>query len=124
MILMTPNADKLNVSLERQAMRLDRIRSLLERRVHWNEWPDEDRDVLVLAVFPPRGNSFEFAKSRTLLRHLFRGNDPDFDIDSVGPVSEVEADRVRADLPGLVPLGCGAYLLDQFAHLKLRQMKP
>lgn len=105
---------KAEIALEKQGESLHRIVSLIDGRIDWQDWLPEDRRVLASALFPESASSFEIMKSENLARHLFRGDVPDIRqmsvVDHVG-----EADRVRADLAGLVRLGAGRYLSAQIA---------
>lgn len=90
--------------LDLQARMLGSVITLIETRVPWNEWPRDERSVLAGALRCDDKNNFEDAKARNLAWHLFRGDAPDFDVERVPELCDVE-DRIRADLAGLVRLG-------------------
>jgi len=105
--------------LDDQAEMLSAIRTLIEDRVAFTEWSAWEQAALIAALRPPEGASeFEVIKARNLARHLFR-DDIDqtvaFDPECMRPDL---ADRVRADLSGLVKLGSGTYLKQDVAMLQ------
>ena len=105
--------------LDEQAEMLSAIRNLIEDRVAFTEWSAWEQAALITALRPPEGASeFEAMKARNLARHLFR-DDIDqtvtFDPECVRPDL---ADRVRADLSGLVRLGSGRYLKQDVVALQ------
>lgn len=83
----------------------------IDARVPVSEWPQAARDAFLGAIAEDqRGNERERAKARDLRQHLFRGRP--------GPAPRPEfarlttAERVRADLIGLVKPGAGTYLTE------------
>ena len=80
-----------------------------------NTWPSSAVAVLGKAMWPEHGNQQERDKARRLRRHLFVDLEP-----PVFPATDLVpgrwSDRVRADLPDLVPFAIGLNLLrdDQF----------
>lgn len=100
-------------ALREQGESLHRIVSLIEDRVDWEAWPEADRETFATALCPEGVTAFEVMKARSLARHLFRAEAPDLRHAAV-PDPVGLADRIRADLSGLVPLGAGRFLLEQF----------
>ena len=73
-------------------------------------WAPHEREALLAACFShPQGDGIERRKAENLAWHLFRrsGFQPVQPVGDGGFLSE----RIRADLPGLVRLGAGRYLL-------------
>lgn len=82
---------------------------LLAGGVRFSAWPAETLDLLRAAV-TEGDNAAEAAKARALARHLFRAHPH-----SLGTLLQCDlpparrrlAERLRADLAGLAPLGAG-----------------
>ncbi|MNU37252.1 hypothetical protein D3C71_259050 [compost metagenome] len=100
--------------LDEQAEMLSSIRSLIEDKIPFAGWAASEQAAFTAALQPPEEMSqFEEMKARNLARHLFRQ-----DIENRLPLSEEFdrfdlADRIRADLAGLVRLGAGRHLRDE-----------
>ena len=91
--------------LDEQAIVLSSVRMLIEDRVPLGEWPAE-------------ASSFEHMKARNLAKHLFRRDVPAQNrLQIYGDRPEL-ADRVRADLAGLVRLGAGRYLVAELVEVE------
>ena len=88
------------------------IVQLLQQRVPFQSWPPAQLDALRAALFED-SNRVEAGKARVLARHLFRSTPPPWPPRPVGDLSVEErclAERIRANLAGLVPLGAGCLL--------------
>lgn len=88
---------------------LEECLRLLNERVPLTDWPETSCQALLGALWDHGdGRSIEDQKARDLRWHLFRGRP------SPAPRPEfarlTTAERVRADLMGLVKLGAGTYL--------------
>lgn len=100
--------------LDEQAEMLSSIRSLIEDKIPFGRWAASEQAAFMAALQPPEEMSqFEEMKARNLARHLFRQ-----DIENRVPLPEEFdrfdlADRIRADLAGLVRLGAGRHLRDE-----------
>lgn len=100
--------------LDDQAEMLSSVRSLIEDKIPFAEWAASERAAFTAALQPPEEMSqFEKMKARNLARHLFRQ-----DIENRLPLAEEFdrfdlADRIRADLAGLVRLGSGRHLREE-----------
>lgn len=119
--------DDVERSLLRQADQLESVVTNILGRVPWDEWSGEDRQSLVQALNPHGRSAFEQAKARNLARHLFRGDTPVFRSEDTEQetANDPSAERLRADLPGLLPLGSGRYLLGQLtARTQIPEPRP
>lgn len=86
---------------------------LLATATLWVEWPERLRRAL-RAALTAAGEGVEAHKARWLRRHLFRDADPGWPSlppASLSPLERRIAERLRADLPGQTPLGCGSRAL-------------
>ena len=83
---------------------------LLTRARTLGDWPAEAAGALAGALWPDHGNSHEFEKARRLRRHLFVDLPPP-SFPRGEPVPGQWSDRIRADLPDLVPFATGLGLL-------------
>ena len=86
---------------------------LLAAATPWAEWPERLRRAL-RAALTYAGEGVEAHKARWLHRHLFRDADPGWPPLPPSALSPLEcriAERLRADLPGQMPLGCGSRVL-------------
>lgn len=86
---------------------------LLAMATPWVEWPERLRRAL-RAALTDAGEGVEAHKARWLRRHLFRDADPGWPplpAASLSPLERRVAERLRADLPGQTPLGCGSRAL-------------
>jgi hypothetical protein len=95
--------------LDEQAEILSSVRTLIEERVPFDEWDPVERNSLLLALAPTDGNSFETMKASALSRHLFR-TDIEVSSEAADGVRPDLAERIRADLAGLVRLGAGRHI--------------
>lgn len=89
---------------------LEECVDLINRRVPLSEWPPETRIAFLLALQPRQEG--ETRKAFSMARHL--RIDGHFDgLDVPEAPSDLQcrcAERIRADLPGLIRLGAGRYL--------------
>ena len=89
---------------------LEECLELLRRKVPLEAWPAEVRNAFLAALDAKSGSPPERQKARDLRRHLFSDRRlpiaPEIDGSSA-------AERVRADLIGLVPLGAGLHLAER-----------
>ena len=86
---------------------------LLAMVAPWTEWPERLQRAL-RAALTEAGEGVEAHKARWLRRHLFRDADPGWPPLPPSSLSALErriAERLRADLPGQTPLGCGSRVL-------------
>lgn len=86
---------------------------LLAIATPWAEWPEWLRRAL-RAALTDAGEGVEAHKARWLRRHLFRDADPGWPPlppSALSPLERRIAERLRADLPGQTPLGCGSRVL-------------
>jgi hypothetical protein len=72
-------------------------------------WPATARRAFLGALDPKSGTPPERQKARDLYRHLFRDRPLSISFEGEGSAA---AERVRADLMGLVPLGAAVYLAE------------
>lgn len=86
---------------------LVRAVNLLNARTPLDKWPVEVRQSFLGALAPSVGLA-ESRKALVLKRHLFRGGPAVTGDERLARTAAAE--RLRADLPGLVPLGAGCYL--------------
>lgn len=89
-----------------QAQSLRAVVALFHARVPLASWPRRELCVLAGALTSDGRNDFEDRKARDLERHLFRGETPVIAVERLPDAGDLE-ERLRADLPGLVRLGCG-----------------
>lgn len=92
---------------------LTEVVGLLAMATPWVEWPERLRRAL-RAALTEAGEGVEAYKARWLRRHLFRDADPGWSPlppSSLSPLERRIAERLRADLPGQTPLGCGSRTL-------------
>lgn len=94
--------------LNEQARVMAAIVSNIRAQTDWGIWSSECKNVLIAALLPVDQNRQEEIKAETLKWHLFRANLPHLDRPKIE--NEDLAERVRADVPGLVKLGAGRYL--------------
>lgn len=88
---------------------------LLAAATPWAEWPERLRRTLRTAL-TDAGEGVEAHKARWLRRHLFRDADPGWlplPPSALSPLERRIAERLRADLPGQTPLGCGSRALER-----------
>lgn len=82
---------------------------LLKTATPWAQWPEELRRAL-RAALTGAGDGVEAHKAYCLRRHLFRHVSPGLPplpSSALSPLERRVAERLRADLPGQTPLGCG-----------------
>ena len=82
---------------------------LLAMAAPWAEWPERLQRAL-RAALTDAGAGVEAHTARWLRRHLFRDADPGWPPlppSALSPLERRIAERLRADLPGQTPLGCG-----------------
>jgi hypothetical protein len=86
---------------------LEECLELLRRKVPLEAWPAEVRNAFLAALDAESGSPPERQKARDLRRHLFRDRPLPME-----PIIDrtTAAERVRADLIALVPLGAGLHL--------------
>ncbi len=109
--------------LDEQAEILSSVRTLIEDKVAFAEWAVSERAAFITALQPPdEASEFERMKAKNLARHLFRE-------DLTSPLQTMDgfdrfdlADRIRADLSGLVRLGAGRHLKDEMLGVASREM--
>ncbi|MGX9981749.1 hypothetical protein [Methylobacterium fujisawaense] len=89
---------------------LSQVMDLLARGVPFEQWRPDLTAALAGALHLRDGNRRELAKASRLSRHLF-GAMPS-PLDDVVPTFDRLADRLRADLPGLVACEAGMHLVD------------
>ncbi|MEW6751820.1 MAG: hypothetical protein AB1505_12710 [Candidatus Latescibacterota bacterium] len=97
---------------EEERVLLEVVR-LLQTGVCFAAWPAEAMELLRAALTEGE-NGVEAQRSRTLTRHLFRSRAhslPALRQADLPPLQRRIAERIRADLAGLVPLGCGVRCL-------------
>jgi len=97
---------------QQESAALLKILELFQQGIPFADWPEDSIALLWAALDGEGCAEREQAKARLLERHLFR-NTP---AEAVLPAKQkIEvprnwAERVRADLAGLVPLGAGLWL--------------
>lgn len=103
--------DRLNTSvadaIARESHILEQAVNLLRAQTPLGAWPTEIRHAF-LGALAPGGGLAESRKALVLQRHLF-GAEPAVAGDE-RLARNAAAERLRADLPGLVPYGAGRYL--------------
>lgn len=90
--------------------------SLLRARVLWERWPTQAGRALALALVEPPASETSAFQARVLRRHLFGPTvwrSPFPLPDHPTPIEIRRAERLRSDLPRLVRLRAGRYLIDQ-----------
>lgn len=94
--------------IARETEILGAVLRLLDRGVRWADWPPELLD-LVREALDAGDDPVESAKARVLARHLFRSEPPGRParIARHSAPKSALAERLRADLAGLVRLGAG-----------------
>ena len=105
-----PRREAVEKRLGLQAAILSSTKHLIEGRIPLDQWPMDELASFYQALHPTRGNEFEFRKARNLARHLFRGHDTPSFPEGVSDLQADLAERLRADLPGLLRLGAGIYM--------------
>ncbi|NTF16969.1 hypothetical protein G6L37_00820 [Agrobacterium rubi] len=97
--------------LDDQAEILSAVRVLIEEKIPFEEWAEIERDAFVMALQPSDdASAFEVMKAHNLYRHLFRQPVEPILLTPSGFDRPDLADRIRADLAGLIRLGAGRYL--------------
>ena len=86
------------------------------------DWPEDARMALLSACFGAPDGDIERRKAAALRWHLFRRSA--FEAFRDVPADGHAAERLRADLPGLVGLGSGRFLLGDIERLTLPAMAP
>ncbi len=83
---------------------------LINRRIPLADWPRHPRVAFLLAI--QSGEKREAYKAFSLARHLRIGRRFDgYDVPGKpSPLQRRCAERIRADLPGLIRLGAGSHL--------------
>lgn len=89
------------------------IVDLFRRGLPLAEWPIVAQAVMALALHDEHATPTETAKARRLQRHLFGDLPPPAFVRDA--VQSRRAERVRADLPGIVAFGSGLHLTDPAA---------
>ena len=90
-----------------------RVAELLGTAAPWYRWPERLRRALMAAV-TEEGDGLEAQKARWLRGQLFRGADPGWPPllpSTLPPADRRLVERLRMDLLGRTPLGCGRRLL-------------
>jgi len=90
-----------------------RITDLLKGATPWAEWPERSRRALMAAV-TEEGDGMEAQKARWLRGQLFRDADPGWPPllpSTLSPADRRLVERLRMDLLGRTPLGCGRRLV-------------
>jgi hypothetical protein len=89
------------------------VAELLKTATPWSQWPERYRRALRAAV-TEEGDGMEAQKARWLRGQLFREVDPGWPPvlpSSLSPADRRLVERLRMDLLGRTPLGCGWRLL-------------
>jgi hypothetical protein len=86
---------------------LERVASLLAQGISIRDWPGEQVAALRRAISEEGLRATEADKAFALRRHLFGSVVPDLPAGSRNPLEGRRAERLRADLPKLVPLRAG-----------------
>ena len=90
-----------------------RVAGLLKTATPWSDWPERFRQALQAAI-TEEDNSMEAQKARWLRGQLFRDVDPGWPPvlpSTLPPADRRLVERLRMDLLGRTPLGCGQRLL-------------
>ncbi len=98
------------IMIDAENAALSQVMDLLARGVPFEQWRPDLTAALAGALHLRDGNRRELAKASRLSRHLF-GAMPS-PLDDVVPTFDRLADRLRADLPGLVACEAGMHLVD------------
>ncbi|WP_315922129.1 hypothetical protein [Mesorhizobium sp. SP-1A] len=104
--------EQLETRLDAQAQFMAAIVYNIRNRLPWQEWSEHDRAVFIASLAPMGKNAREEQKARDLFRHIFRM--PVIEISRDVLEHEDLADRLRADIIGLVRLGSGRYFYEDF----------
>jgi hypothetical protein len=86
---------------------------LLRTATPWSQWPERFRRILQAAI-TEEDDGMEAQKARWLRGQLFRETDPGWPPvfpSSLAPADRRLVERLRMDLLGRTPLGCGRRLL-------------
>ncbi len=89
-----------------------RVAELLRTATPWSQWPERLRRALMAAV-TEEGDGLEAQKARWLRGQLFRDADPGWPPvlpSTLPPADRRLVERLRMDLLGRTPLGCGRTL--------------
>jgi hypothetical protein len=89
--------------------------SLLQARVPWDRWPDQTARALALALADPPGSESSVWQARVLRRHLFGPQTwrSPLPVPAVPAAIEIRrSERLRSDLPRIVRLRAGRYLIE------------
>ena len=90
--------------------------ALLRARVPWDRWPAQPGRALALALVEPPSSETSAFQARVLRRHLFGPaiwRSPFPSPADPAPIEIRRAERLRSDLPRLVRLRAGRYLIEQ-----------
>jgi len=86
---------------------LERVASLLAQGISIRDWPEQLIVALRRAICEDGLRSTEADKAFALRRHLFGSVAPELPAGATNPLEGRRAERLRADLPKLVPLRAG-----------------
>ncbi len=103
-------------AIEDEEQALTEVIELLRSRVPWSRWPPPVRRALQIALEEPEISGTSAWQARVLRRHLFGPNvwSSPFPMPSRPTWMDVRrAERLRVDLPRLVPLRAGGYLVQR-----------
>lgn len=98
---------------QQESAALLQILELFRQGVSFSDWPEESIALLWAALDGEGCGGREQAKTRMLERHLFRNTPAEAVLPAKQKIEVPQnwAERVRADLAGLVPLGAGLWLV-------------
>ena len=107
--------DDIERAIEDEEQTLTLAVGLLRSRAPWRRWPVRVRRALELALDEPTTPETSAWQARVLRRHLFGPEAWDSPLPVPPRASWIEirrAERLRVDLPRLVPLRAGTYLMN------------
>lgn len=99
---------------QQESAALLKILDLFQQGIPFADWPEDSIALLWAALDCAGCGEREQAKARVLGRHLFRGTPAEAVLPARPDikVSRNYAERIRADLAGLIPLGAGLRLAE------------
>jgi hypothetical protein len=100
-------------ALETEVHASAQVKELLKTATPWSQWPERYRRALQAAI-TEEDDGMEAQKARWLRGQLFREIDPDWPPvlpSTLPPADRRLVERLRMDLLGRTPLGCGRRLL-------------
>lgn len=100
-------------ALETEVRDAGQIVELLRTATPWSQWPEQFRRALQASI-TEENDGMEAQKARWLRGQLFREADPGWPPvlpSSLAPADRRLVERLRMDLLGRTPLGCGRRLL-------------